>query len=345
MSLLALSSVVSALAAKGLVVPFRNSKLTRLLQSSLAGNCKAAFVVTLRSEKANIEEALVTLRFAQRAKAVQATVLKNEDARKPKANEHNKKLQDELAAARKELAAFQNMLAGADSVKDELQAQVHSLLDEMKALQRDGAKAKASKRGGHHMDPEQYIRELEAENARLEEENRILRQRDIMHRLVGIGDKEAGGGLANFHDASNLATFATPVSLGGFAQMAVNDTAFSEREFRPEQPVQMLNRHEGNGTRTKWSLLRIPMLLTRKPSKVAPLGAGAPPPSTRQSSGHFSQRGSMRREYAPPWRPKTKQEKAAVYIQKVWRGHAVRKDIDDDPWADMYDDMYDDDDY
>merc|ERR1719231_144067 len=50
-SLLALSSVVSALASKDAMrIPFRNSKLTRLLQSSLAGNTKAAFIVTLRSE-------------------------------------------------------------------------------------------------------------------------------------------------------------------------------------------------------------------------------------------------------------------------------------------------------
>jgi len=66
MSLLALSNVVNALASKGAMkVPFRDSKLTRLLQSSLAGNCKAAFVVMLRGEKQNVEEATLTLRFAQ----------------------------------------------------------------------------------------------------------------------------------------------------------------------------------------------------------------------------------------------------------------------------------------
>ncbi len=76
MSLLALSSVVSALATNAVRIPFRDSKLTRLLQSSLGGNCKAAIIVTLRGEKKNLEESMGTLRFAQRAKAVQAKVYK-----------------------------------------------------------------------------------------------------------------------------------------------------------------------------------------------------------------------------------------------------------------------------
>jgi len=58
--------------------------------------------VTLRSEKKNVEEAINTLRFAQRAKAVSATVMKNEDARKPTgAAAHNKKLASELNSVRR----------------------------------------------------------------------------------------------------------------------------------------------------------------------------------------------------------------------------------------------------
>ena len=59
-------------------------------------------IVTLRSEKKNVEEAINTLRFAQRAKAVSATVMKNEDARKPTgAAAHNKKLASELNSVRR----------------------------------------------------------------------------------------------------------------------------------------------------------------------------------------------------------------------------------------------------
>eukprot|EP00962_Isochrysis_galbana_P014416 scaffold4131_cov83-Isochrysis_galbana.AAC.2 len=74
-SLLALSSVVSVLASKGASrVPYRDAKLTRILQDSLGGNCKCAIVVTVRCERENLDEAINTLRFAQRAAAITVQV-------------------------------------------------------------------------------------------------------------------------------------------------------------------------------------------------------------------------------------------------------------------------------
>lgn len=139
MSLLALSSVVSALASKGAMrVPFRDSKLTRLLQSSLGGNCKAAIVVTIRSEKQNVEEGINTLRFAQRAKSVQATVVKVEDqaAAKNKGGAANKKLAEELAMAQGALAKYQEQLSSAETYKQEMYMQVQTLMSEMQVRSR-----------------------------------------------------------------------------------------------------------------------------------------------------------------------------------------------------------------
>ena len=47
-------------AGKGAHVPWRDSKLTRLLQDSLGGNSRSAIVVTLRDEAENIDETLGT---------------------------------------------------------------------------------------------------------------------------------------------------------------------------------------------------------------------------------------------------------------------------------------------
>ena len=70
MSLYALGGVIEALSGKpGSHIPWRNSKLTRVLQDSLGGNAKTSIIVALRSEAENIEETIQTLRFAQRAKA------------------------------------------------------------------------------------------------------------------------------------------------------------------------------------------------------------------------------------------------------------------------------------
>ena len=41
-------------------MPWRDSKLTRLLQDSLGGNSRSAIVVTLRDEAENIDETLGT---------------------------------------------------------------------------------------------------------------------------------------------------------------------------------------------------------------------------------------------------------------------------------------------
>lgn len=81
-------------------VPFRDSKLTRLLQESLHGNSMAAFVVTLRAEDENLDECAATLRFAQRARAVPVRVRPNIQA----APTDPAKLKEELKAVTRELS-------------------------------------------------------------------------------------------------------------------------------------------------------------------------------------------------------------------------------------------------
>lgn len=49
-------------------VPYRDSKLTRLLQDSLGGNTKTCLVATVAPNVNNSEESISTLKFADRAK-------------------------------------------------------------------------------------------------------------------------------------------------------------------------------------------------------------------------------------------------------------------------------------
>lgn len=70
-SLSALGNVISALTVKRIKhVPYRNSKLTRLLQDSLGGNTKTTMVAALGPADYNLGESISTLRFARRAKAI-----------------------------------------------------------------------------------------------------------------------------------------------------------------------------------------------------------------------------------------------------------------------------------
>jgi len=61
-------------------VPYRDSKLTFLLQDSLGGNSKTTIISTVSPSSSNALETLSTLKFAQRAKYIRNNAIVNEDA-------------------------------------------------------------------------------------------------------------------------------------------------------------------------------------------------------------------------------------------------------------------------
>ncbi|KAL6942480.1 hypothetical protein ACO0QE_003655 [Hanseniaspora vineae] len=69
-SLLTLGRVINSLVDKSVHVPFRESKLTRLLQDSLGGNTKTALIATISPAKINSEETASTLEYATKAKNI-----------------------------------------------------------------------------------------------------------------------------------------------------------------------------------------------------------------------------------------------------------------------------------
>eukprot|EP00300_Choanocystis_sp_HF-7_P017153 c19645_g1_i3.p1 GENE.c19645_g1_i3~~c19645_g1_i3.p1 ORF type:complete len:488 (-),score=79.90 c19645_g1_i3:98-1561(-) len=82
LSLSALSNCIFALAKKqagggNMHVPYRDSKLTRLLQESLGGNSKTTLIVTCSESPIHIEETISSLRFASRAKCIKNEVHAN----------------------------------------------------------------------------------------------------------------------------------------------------------------------------------------------------------------------------------------------------------------------------
>ena len=72
-SLLTLGRVINALVDKSGHVPYRESKLTRLLQDSLGGRTKTCIIATLSPAKSNLEETISTLDYAFRAKNIRNT--------------------------------------------------------------------------------------------------------------------------------------------------------------------------------------------------------------------------------------------------------------------------------
>ncbi|KAG1715697.1 hypothetical protein ID866_1460 [Astraeus odoratus] len=69
-SLLTLGRVINALVDRSPHVPYRESKLTRLLQDSLGGRTKTCIIATVSPARSNMEETLSTLDYAIRAKSI-----------------------------------------------------------------------------------------------------------------------------------------------------------------------------------------------------------------------------------------------------------------------------------
>lgn len=89
LSLSALGNVIEKLAEKSakpkknIVIPYRDSKLTRLLQNALGGSSKTIMICAISPGSSNYEETLSTLRYADRAKKIKnkATVNENPEAK------------------------------------------------------------------------------------------------------------------------------------------------------------------------------------------------------------------------------------------------------------------------
>nr|XP_010913544.1 kinesin-like protein KIN-4C isoform X1 [Elaeis guineensis] len=82
--LLALGNVISALGdekkrKEGGHVPYRDSKLTRLLQDSLGGNSKTVMIACISPADSNAEETINTLKYANRARNIQNKAVINRD--------------------------------------------------------------------------------------------------------------------------------------------------------------------------------------------------------------------------------------------------------------------------
>ncbi|KAF3602104.1 hypothetical protein F2Q69_00034979 [Brassica cretica] len=110
-SLSALGDVISALAQKSSHVPYRNSKLTQVLQDSLGGQAKTLMFVHINPEVNAVGETISTLKFAQRVSSIELGA-----ARSNKETGEIRDLKDEISslksALEKKQAELEQVRAG-----------------------------------------------------------------------------------------------------------------------------------------------------------------------------------------------------------------------------------------
>uniref|UniRef100_A0A453R207 Kinesin-like protein n=3 Tax=Aegilops tauschii subsp. strangulata TaxID=200361 RepID=A0A453R207_AEGTS len=115
-SLLTLGTVISKLTdGKATHVPFRNSKLTRLLQSSLSGQGRVSLICTVTPASSNSEETHNTLKFAHRSKHIEIQALQNKIIDEKSLI---KKYQSEIRQLREELEQLKRGIFTATPLKD-----------------------------------------------------------------------------------------------------------------------------------------------------------------------------------------------------------------------------------
>lgn len=139
-SLSALGDVMEALDSKAKHVPYRNSKLTYLLQDSLGGNARTMMIVTICPTEDSSDETLFALQFATRVRRIQlGTAHKNVSAKN--LEETVKALKLELKEAKKKKSKIEESLNDvkkeqkrtADRAAGHLEAKLRALEDMKKS--------------------------------------------------------------------------------------------------------------------------------------------------------------------------------------------------------------------
>ncbi|KAL0392076.1 UNVERIFIED_CONTAM: Kinesin-like protein KIN-4A [Sesamum radiatum] len=233
--LLALGNVISALGdekkrKEGVHVPYRDSKLTRLLQDSLGGNSRTVMIACISPADINAEETLNTLKYANRARNIQNKPVINRD---PISNEMLKMrqqleyLQAELCARSggvsfDEIQALKDRIAQLEATNEDLSRELNEFRNrggameqypaEIKARGNGAVKSEGLKRGLQSMESSDYqmsdssdsgeidedtAKELEhtylqnSMDKELNELNRQLEQKESQMKLFGGYDTTA----------------------------------------------------------------------------------------------------------------------------------------------------------
>ncbi|KAL2259750.1 hypothetical protein VTK26DRAFT_6454 [Humicola hyalothermophila] len=184
-SLLTLGRVINALVDRSAHIPYRESKLTRLLQDSLGGRTKTCIIATISPARSNLEETISTLDYAFRAKNIrnkpQLNALTNKKTLLRDFTMEIERLRTELIATRQ-----RNGVYLANDVYEELTVQNESrrILTEEQAAKIETLEANLRNKVQEFLSLASNFKSLEKEceaiRAQLDESKEVLDQTEMV---------------------------------------------------------------------------------------------------------------------------------------------------------------------
>ncbi|XP_039512619.1 kinesin-like protein KIF21A [Pimephales promelas] len=182
--LLALGNVISALgdrSKRSTHVPYRDSKLTRLLQDSLGGNSRTMMIACISPSDQDFMETLNTLKYANRARNIKNRVVVNQD----KASQQISALRTEIARLQMELMEYRT---GKRMVGEDGMESINDMFHENSMLQIENNNLR--------MRVKAMQEAIDAQGARL---TQLLSERanQVLSR-AGEGSEEIGNMIQNY---------------------------------------------------------------------------------------------------------------------------------------------------
>ncbi|XP_043793336.1 kinesin-like protein KIF21A isoform X1 [Apis laboriosa] len=226
--LLALGNVISALGDKtkrALHVPYRDSKLTRLLQDSLGGNSQTVMIACVSPSDRDFMETLSTLKYANRARNIKNKVTINQD----KSSRTIASLRREIQQLQLELMEYRQgkRVVGEDGINDawhenqmlnselqSLRTRVKALSETVEALTAKNVLLQAEKAAGQWVssteNPEVtsliqgYLQEIEELRARLLEAEAMYQQLKKRQIQVNAANPYGDSGYIFHSDSTSI---------------------------------------------------------------------------------------------------------------------------------------------
>lgn len=196
LSLVCLGKVISSLVQNGKYIPYRDSKLTRLLMDSLGGNTKTIMIANIGPADHNYEETLNSLRYAYQAKNIHNKPIINEDPKDAKLRE----IQDEISKLKEYLSkamgsGFSNPDMFTGDLTETMKSQMLKQLAEEKEQKEEKNREKIEKIMHMKQISEEERKRLLEEVRKHEEQENLERdeKQKMLEKIAAVKDKIVQG--------------------------------------------------------------------------------------------------------------------------------------------------------